>query len=120
MTKDVVIKSGRGFTCISLVTPLLKILGTGLSSYGAAVVNLQAMEEETCRLVDSYLPEKALLMSKRNSLVLFLEWNLLYVRKSFVKNKNKNKKNKSRFCQFLVPYLEQKVSLTPFRPLQLR
>ena len=40
--------------------------------YGAAVVKLHAMKEETCGSVDSCLPEKVLLMSKLNSLVLFL------------------------------------------------
>ena len=78
--------------------------------YGAAVVNLQAMNEETCRSVNFLFTEKALLTSKRNSLVLLVEvkptvTTELYEYKTFVKSKNKNNENNSRFCPFsgLVP-----------------
>ena len=44
-----------------------------IPQYVTAVVNLHVLKEETWCSVDSILPEKALLTSKRTSLVLFLE-----------------------------------------------
>ena len=66
-----------------------------IPQYGAAAVNLQAMKEKMCHSVNSCLPEKVLLTSKCNSLVLFFRGKHtimieLHKRKSLDKKKKEN------------------------------
>ena len=80
--------------------------------YGVVVAKNKAI----CGSVDScFNTEKALLTSKRNPLMLFLEWTwyhdwVIQVQ-TFLKNKNKKKKTKRDFTNFWFGTLP--VFLTP-------